>query len=231
MNTFADYKELEDNIVDWLDRQDIRDKVPAFIRLITVDAARELRIPTMEKTTVVELYADGSATIPSDLVEVRNVNYVKLTGQNNIASRIPLNRASQFEYQKSRETDNYKDTQPTSFSRIEGDFKIFPLPAVEDKVLNGSVYNPDVIGHVEIVYFALPNTINDPAEKNWILQVAPDIYFYGGLMHGYRYIRDYESSNYFEQKYNTAVKQLQGSVNIAEWAGGPIVVGTSDEQR
>ena len=223
MNTFKNYKELEDNIVDWMDRQDVRDKVSSFIRLVTVDVSRELRIPTMEHTIVLPVYADGTAFIPGDLIEAKTLNFVTLDSEDNIEERFTLNRSSLHEYNKSRESSDH--TTPNSFATNGGKFKVFPLPKVKDKIVDGQPVNDTVVGHLELSYYILPLTINDPDEHNWVLLISPDIYFYGGLMHSYRYIRDYDGAQFWEQKYISAINKLQGSVNIAAWAGGPIVVG------
>lgn len=223
MNTFRDYKELEDNIVDWMDRQDIRDKVASFIRLVTIDVSRELRIPTMVHTTIVPVYADGTAEVPRDLIEARSLNYLIIDEDGNINSRQPLKRASLNEYYKSREEENI-GVNPDSFASVGGEFKVFPLPKVQDKIVNNEPINETQIGHLEVSYYVLPVTINDPTEDNWILKISPEIYFYGGLMHSCRYTRDYDSATYWENKYKTSIVKFQQSVDVSEWAGGPIVV-------
>lgn len=224
MNTFRNYKELEDNIVDWMDRQDIRDKVASFIRLVTVDVSRELRIPTMEYTVILPVYADGTAIIPGDMIEARNLNYVTINDKGVITSRTTLNRASLHEYNLSRESNTDVNDVPNSFATTHNKFKLFPLPSVGDKVVDGIPINDTIVGHLEVTYYVLPTTINDPDEGNWILEISPEIYFYGGLMHSYRYTRDYESAKYWEDSYRKSIRKLQDSVNISEWAGGPIVV-------
>lgn len=224
MNTFADYKDLKDNIVDWMDRQDIEYRVPTFLRLISVDVARELRIPPMEKTTIVPVYADGTAIVPEDLVEVRSVKYIQVNSKKEVTSRIALNRGSVSKFDKSRQSTETYDVKPDSFTIVENYFKIYPLPYVQDTVENYQSYNNAIVGHIEVSYYSIPHTINEDGEENWILEVAPDIYFYGGMMHANRFTRNFEEAAYWEQKYEKAIKELQGSVNISEWAGGPIVV-------
>jgi len=195
MNTFRDYTELEDTIVDWMDRQDIRDKIPAFIRLVTVDSSRELRIPTMENTVILPMYADGTSIIPGDLIETISVNYLSIDTDGTVQERTTLNRASLHEYNNSREGEG-SEAVPDSFATSKNMFKVFPLPYSKDTVVNYRATNKTIIGHIEVTYYVLPTTINEPDEDNWILEISPEIYFYGGMMHSYRYVRDYESAGF-----------------------------------
>lgn len=224
MNTFDNYKELKTSIVDWVDRQDIEDKIPGFVRLVTIDVSRDLRIPTMVTSTVTDMYADGSVLIPPDLIEVKSLNVIELNEYKNITAIHSLDRASIYEYERSRK-DNYGiENTPTRFATSRNKFYVFPLNFCSDTLVDNSVVNENVVGKVEVTYYRLPVTINEDDEYNWILEISPEIYFYGCLMHAYRYIRDLDNANFWEDKYNKAVNKLQGSVDISEWAGGPITV-------
>lgn len=224
MNTFDNYKELKTSIVDWVDRQDIEDKIPGFVRLVTIDVSRDLRIPTMVTSTVTDMYADGSVLIPPDLIEVKSLNVIELNEYKNITAIHSLDRASIYEYERSRK-DNYGiENTPTRFATSRNKFYVFPLNFCSDTLVDNSVVNENVVGKVEVTYYRLPVTINEDDEYNWILEISPEIYFYGCLMHTYRYIRDLDNANFWEDKYNKAVNKLQGSVDISEWAGGPITV-------
>lgn len=226
MNTFKNYGELKELVVDWLDRQDIGDKVDVFVRLVTSELAKELRIPTMERKVLADVYGDGSFKVPYNMIELIGVSWVTI-GKSLITSRKALNRGSINSYNKTRTGEAYSG-EPDSFTRIEGTYKIYPLPPSPDKFVDNQAYNDNIAGFAEIYYYALPYTINEDKETNYILDISPDIYFYGCLMHGFRYIRDMESAQFWEQKYIKSVKELQGSANIAEWAGGPIVIGAEN---
>lgn len=226
MNTFSNYTDLKNNIVDWMDRQDIEARIPTILRLVSIDLARDLRIPPMENTVVIPVYADGTAVVPKELVEVKSVNFLFISPDLKVKQRLPIKRGSVTQYDKSR--SNYKGTSisPDSFTIVENYFKIYPLPYVEDSIQDYTTYNNNIIGHIEVSYYAIPSTLNEDGESNWVLEIAPNIYFYGGMMHANRFTRNFEEANYWEQKYEKAIKELQGSVNISEWEGGPIVVET-----
>lgn len=224
MASFTDYKGLEDVIVDWIDRDDIRPRVKDFIRFCTIEAARNLRVPTMEQTQIVPVYANGSARVPLNSVELISINWldynISESQEFTVVGRTPLNRSSITNYQK-----NIIGDKPTSFSRVKGNYKIFPLAEATELTNSSGTYSNDIVGYVEIYYYALPPALQDDSSDNWILEIAPDIYFYGGMMHAYRFIRDFEAAQYWEQEFNKAIKELQGWANLDKWSGGPIVVG------
>lgn len=224
MNTFNNYKELKDTVVDWVDRQDIGDKIPGFVRLVTVDVSRDIRIPTMVTSVVTDMYADGSVLIPPDLIEVKSLNVVELNEQNAVTAIHSLDRASIYEYERSRKNNHSIEGVPSKFASSRNKFYVFPLDYSSDTLVDNTIVNNKVVGKVEVTYYRLPVTINEDDEYNWILEISPEIYFYGCLMHAYRYVRDLDNAQFWEVQYNKAVKKLQGSVNIAEWAGGPITV-------
>lgn len=228
--SFEDYKSLEDVIVDWIDRQDIRPRVKEFIRFCTIDITRDLRIPTMEQIKLVPITADGNVRVPTNIVELISINWLDYTlddeDEVQIIGRKPLNRSSLTNYQKN---SNCIDASiPDSFARVQGNYKVFPLPPVKERVVGDAALNDEVIGLAEIYFYALPPSLQEDGDDNWILEIAPDLYFYGGMMHAYRYIRDLESAEYWQSKYKEALKEVQGWANLDKWSGGPIVVGETN---
>lgn len=228
---YNNYKELEDGVVDWLDREDIRPRVSTFIDLVTRQASRELRVPTMERTVIKEVYADGSISIPADLVELANIDWV--TGETyneqgvvtSISNRMPLKRGSIDLYKQSRGADvQNAESTPTHFAREASWFKAYPLPPATEFVIDGNTGNSEVIGHVEVHYFALPFYLELDTDTNWLLDVAPECYLYGALSHGFEYTRDYERAAFWNQRFNDAIVEIQAWSVRADANGGMIEV-------
>lgn len=227
-NSFEDYKSLEAVIVDWIDRDDIQPRVKDFIKFCTIDITRDLRIPTMEQIELVEVTADGNARVPTNIVELISINWVEYSNDNGevlITGRTPLNRSSITNYQKN---SNENHTSPHSFARIRSNYKVFPVPEAAERIVGTQSLNDEVIGLAEVYFYALPPSLQEDSDDNWILNIAPDLYFYGGMMHAYRYIRDLESAEYWQSKYKEALKEVQGWANLDKWSGGPIVVGETN---
>lgn len=230
MKIFNSYKDIEDKIVDWLDREDVREHVHDFIRLCTLDITRTLRVPIMEKTLLVPVMSNGSAKVPSNLAELKGINWVEYSeGDNksiNILKRHPLNRSSIIEYNK-KSIDVNKNI-PSSFARIQGNYKIFPLSKLSEEITSEGTTNLTIVGLVEVIYYSLPEGLQEDSSTNWIVDVSPDLYLFGGLMHSFRYVRDFDKASYWEDKYNKALSKVQLWADLDEWSGGPIVVGVSN---
>ncbi len=230
---YANYKELEDAVVDWLDREDVRPVVSTFVELVTRKASRQLRVPTMERTQIVDVYADGSVFIPLDLVELKTIDWLtKFTKDVNgeeaqfVSARMPLLRGSINNYKESKEAGagtNINST-PHSFSREGSLYKIYPLPPITEEIRNGFTGTNDIVGSVEVQYFALPATLNETEATNWLLSVAPEVYFYGALSHGYEYVRDYETAAFWNSRFENAISEIQAWSLRADDAGGMVEI-------
>lgn len=227
---FESYQDLEDHIVDWMDRQDIRDKVQQFARFVTTKAAKVLRTQAMERTMIVPVLGNGSAKIPFDLVETVAINWLSYSngeGTFKIKGRTPLQRGSIHQLDEYR-SGNVQETNPNHFTDIGRYFYLYPVAITEDGVVNSTAVSSDVVGYCEVVYYALPTSFSDNLDTNWILQTSPELYFYGCMMMACEFVRDFDRATYWESKYNKAMDIIQAWSDKAEEAGGPIVIEGSD---
>ncbi|QEG09206.1 tail tubular protein A [Vibrio phage Phriendly] len=225
---YANFKELEDAVINWTDREDIRPYAKDFIRLVTMKAARQLRVPTMERTQVVNLYADGSAQVPTDLVELISMDFLVTkskddsSGDEEILRRHSLKMSSIYEYKDS--VDKYLESGipsiPEKFAREGSMFKLFPMPSYSEDLVNGYTGSLDIVGVVEVHYYALPNTFNLDTDTNWLLQVAPEVYLYGALAHAYEFVRDYETAAFWNARMENSISEVQAWSIRADEMGG-----------
>lgn len=227
---FDGYKELEDSVVKWMDREDIRDEVPQFTRFVTNHIARTLRVQIMERRVVLPVYGDGSVYIPSDLLESISVTWLSYevddTTQaiSHVTDRKPLERGTIYEFEEFRNKATPVDETPFAFTDITNKLYVYPVPRMVDEVENSVTINKEKVGYIELTYYALPNAISGDCDRNWILDVAPDAYFYGCMSKANQYVRDFEVAEYWENKFNKSVDIIQAWADQAEEAGGPIVI-------
>lgn len=225
---YSNYQELENSVVDWMDRQDIRDKVPQFTRFVTTAVAKLLRVQIMERKMVVPVYQDGSAAIPFDLTETISVSWLSYdfdegTQDVNITGRQPLNRGSVNRFEEARQEAQY-EVCPKEFTDIGRKFYIYPIVNSDDILTGDIAYNSKFAGYIEVTYYALPVELDAQNTSNWILEISPELYFYGCMMHANRFTRNFDAAEYWENKYNREIDTLQKWSDKAEEAGGPIVV-------
>jgi len=67
------YTGLKAAIANWLNRTDLSAEIPDFIELAESRLAHEVRIPTIEKKTVISLDAEGFTTKPADFLELKHM--------------------------------------------------------------------------------------------------------------------------------------------------------------
>ena len=231
---YGSFKELEDAVIDWIDREDIRRRCPDFVRLVTMKAARQLRVPTMERTKLVDVYKDGSAQIPVDLVELISIDWVDTEtdgSSTEITRRKSLKRGSIYEFKDAvnnyyKHGDQKKD--PEEFAREGSLYKIYPLPEYEEEVVGEESGSTQLLGQVEIHYFALPATLVNDDDTNWLLQVAPEVYLYGALSHAYEFVRDLETAAFWNARMENSISEIQAWSLRADDAGGLIEVPLGD---
>lgn len=226
------FKELEDAVVDWTDREDIRPRVKDFIRLVTTKAARQLRVPTMERTQIVNLYKDGSVQIPLDLVELISIDYLETqdkgdgSGDENVLRRHSLKKSSIYEFKNAVDSFFNGGSQglPQKFAREGSLYKIFPLTEYSEDIVGGFTGTYDIYGKVEIHYFALPVTLQFDDDTNWLLQIAPEVYLYGALAHAYEFVRDLETAAFWDARMENSISEIQAWSIRADEQGGLIEV-------
>ncbi|ASR73868.1 particle protein [Vibrio phage vB_ValC_WD615] len=222
------FKELEDAVIDWIDREDIRPRAKDFIRLVTLKAARQLRVPTMERTQIVDLYEDGSVQIPTDLVELISIDYLVTEPKESnpdeevVLRRHSLKKGSVYEFKDA--VDKYFTSGiggvPQKFAREGSLYKVFPLKAYSEDIVGGFTGTFDKYGKVEVHYFALPTTLQFDDDTNWLLQVAPEVYLYGALSHAYEFVRDYETAAFWNSRMETSIAEIQAWSIRADDQGG-----------
>lgn len=218
---YKNYGDLIKSVCSWLDREDFVEHMPEFVRMVTVDATRDLRVPTMEKIRYLQLSPDGGVEVPHDYVEGISVSYVKLMDEE-IVQKIPLYRSSMLKY---KEAWNIQDKLPRSFVRQGSRFMVFPYVGSEPDAVFSCHDDIKEVDAVELIYYAMPETMEKPEDINWVLGVAPDVYFYGCMMHSCRFVRDMESASFWEVKYKDAKTQLQGVANKSDQSGGSWMLG------
>src|SRR5690606_13366739 len=68
----ADYLGLRQSIAKWLNRTDLEDRIPDFVRLAEQEHRRDVRAQVMEEAAVGAL-VDGVLSYPEDFLEARNL--------------------------------------------------------------------------------------------------------------------------------------------------------------
>lgn len=156
--TLANFTELSAEINDWLDRDDLEDKIASFVRLFEARAFRELRIREMlRRQTATLAIGDRYAALPTGFRQMRQLRLFDGTGVHEVE-----------EASSALVTETYSPTAglPKLFT-VDGEIE-FDRPA-------GKAYT------MEMKFYAPLTGLSDANPTNGLLTRAPDAYLWGSL--------------------------------------------------
>ena len=228
------YGELKTAIADWLDREDLAGRIPSFIKMAETKVYRTLRTRENEFTkTWTEVDEPLS---PIDLPQ--NFREVKLITLDDL----PLENISPQEFhRRSREGEQ---GERSYFTLIERKLYVYPWPTE----------TPDDWGTftLEMIYYgtesitematwdtptnpnAVPESggdapttaVRDDSATTRLLQVAPDVLFYGALSEAYSYLLIPDKKAEYQAMFSAAVADLEQEGAMADLTGSTVGVSS-----
>jgi hypothetical protein len=143
-------------VAKWLERDDLTDQIPDFIRLAEARFRRVIRNPEREVSLTIGL--DGSTPLPADFDSARLLTAPGLRPGPNIDQVTPAVLSSYTRY----------PGNPSVFAIVAGQILLSPVPSVD--LAATLVYN------ASIPRLSLAN------QSNWLLLDHPDIYLFATLI-------------------------------------------------
>jgi hypothetical protein len=200
VSKIENFSELKTAIADWLDRSDQDAVIPVFIQLTEKDMQQKLRHHKM----VIKSYSnvdanDGVIALPSDWLEARNLE----------VGDIQITYQSPDVLDMFRNTDDGTSTTPRYYSFYDSNIEIWPVPS-EDYTIEMDYYQ------------TLPPLADSSNNTNWLLDISPNAYLYGSLVHSAPYLRDDTRVALWAKMYNEALLLLQGGSERAMTSGSRI---------
>jgi hypothetical protein len=175
--------------------------VPTFIQLAEAQFNRDIRHWKMEKRAVAQLDSEYYG-IPSDWVETIQLHIIgggttpiDLTSRQSIADR----RAKALD----------AVGRPQYYCHADGQFELFPTPDDE--------YDIELLYIAKIPALAANTT-------NWLLDMAPDVYLYGSLLHSAPYLQEDGRVAVWAQLYSAAVTMLNEASEKARYSGSGLTM-------
>jgi hypothetical protein len=197
------YLELRASVEAWLNRADLEDRVPDFIRLLEAELNRILRVPEMESSS--SLSAEGgSDSLPTDFLEIIHVY---------------------------RDADVDTELVPVPFSTLRRDYPTSTTgtPQVyavhSDNIHVRPIPTSGEDGLTIFFYEKIPSIIpvaDNPDPTNWVLDDHPDIYLFGTLVMAEAFIFNDERLPLWRAAFDSAIAQLQAQGTSKRYGGGPL---------
>jgi hypothetical protein len=165
----TNYSELQAATIDWLNRGDLVDQVPAFITMTTAQFNREMRLR--------EMMQRADATSDQELVEVPN-DFLEVYS----LMLAPSGTSPPLRYISERDSNILKaktgglSGPVAAYTIIGNTFELIPPPG-------GNV-------DLKLVYYARIPDLSDANPTNWLLTRAPDLYLYSTLLQAEPYLKN-----------------------------------------
>jgi len=200
------YAELQTAVANWLDRDDLSDRIPEFIALAEARMNRVLRIRLMEaKYTASTVAAQRNYAVPTGYIQMRNF-------QINTSPITPLQYVTPEIYD--RLWGGSTDGTPQFYTIVSNEIQLGPLPA--------SILTMEMLFYKKITALSGSNTTEAMLTDN------PDVYLYGSLMEAEPFIMNDQRVGLWAQGFQQAVADLQEQDNKDRHSGSALrVMNTS----
>ena len=194
----SNYTELQASVADFLNRSDLTDVIPDFIRMTEAELNRVLRTREMSVRTRAPV-SEQYVKLPDDYLGMRNIELV-------------TSPVTVLEYRNLENLDAHRASdatgKPIFYSIMQNNIEFAPVPDSEYTL--------------EIVYYQkIPQLGTEVTEftTNWLLDSHPDIYLYGSLMQSAPYLQADERIGVWAGKFQQVLEQLKTSDEKARFSG------------
>jgi hypothetical protein len=207
---FTTYSELQEAVANWLDRDDLEDRIPDFIALAEAKMRRRLRRKVVRASLTLD---DAEVSLPATLEELRSI---WLVNDSEPTKGWPLRVVTPEVLAEKRQAYHVADT-PRFASVVDGVLLLVPEPSGD--------YD------AEIVYFEKLVALSDAAPVNSMLTEAPDMYLYGALAEAAPYLEHDERVGLWQGEFAKAIVELNTDRQNKEFGASlrpvrlPVILG------
>ena len=198
----SDYTELKTAVANWLDRDDLADRIPEFIALAEARMNRVLRLRMMEsKYTASTVASQRNYALPASYIQMRNF-------QLNTSPITSLSYVSPEIYD--RLWGGSQGGTPLFYTIIANELQLGPIP--------GSVITMEMLFYKKVSALSASNTTEVMLTDN------PDVYLYGALLEAEPFVMNDERIGVWAQGFEKAIVDLQEQDNKDRHSGSALRV-------
>lgn len=182
------YALLQTAVANWLDRDDLTDRIPEFIALCEADMNRKLRVDQMLARDTASVNAEYAA-VPTDFLEVQSLT-MTLSGTTVQLDAAPPEVIENYAQQG-------QTGWPRFYSLVGDEFRFYPVPETTYTAL--------------LTYFEKIPALTSANTSNWVLASHPDAYLYGTLLQSAPFLRDAEAMSIYSAGYQAALDGIMAA--------------------
>jgi len=196
------YDELKTAVANWLDRDDLTDRIPEFISLAEARFNRVLRLRSMEtKQTASTVASQRNYNLPTNYIQMRNF-------QINASPIVTLSYVTPEIYD--RLWGGSQGGIPSFYTIIGDEIQLGPIP--------GSVMT------LEMLFYKRFDSLSASVATNWLLTNAPDIYLYAAMLEAEPFIMNDERVPLWATALQQAISSMQEQDNKDRHSGSAMRV-------
>lgn len=197
------YSGLKTSIASFLNRDDLTDTIPDFIRLAEAQMARDIRHWRMHERATTTL-ASRYTTRPGDWIETIRLTIATVGYRE-------LRLVSMADMARRRAEASDVAGVPAFFTYSQDEIEVFPTP---DQSYTG-----------ELIYFQDIAALSDSNTANWLLTAAPDVYLYGSLIHSAPFLNADARTSTWASFYQAAVSRLNAESEDSQFGSQTMAIG------
>ena len=198
----SNYTELKTAVANWLDRDDLTDRIPEFIALAEARFNRVLRIRAMEsKQTASTVAGQQNLALPARFVQMRNV-------QINTSPVTPMQYVTPEIFD--RLYGGSSSGTPKFYTVIANELQLGP--------------KPDSVQTIEMLFYETFPALSDAAPTNWVITNAPDVYLYGALLEAEPFIMNDARVQLWATAFRQSIADIQEQDNKDRHSGSALRV-------
>jgi len=194
------YTELQAAVADFLNRDDLTNTIPTFIKLAESQISRDLLHWKQQKRVVTTLN-ERYENLPNDMIKIHNV---VLDDQDQVKP------ASDSEIGRYKANSENVAAQPVYYTLNSGQIEFIPAP--------------DQDYELTLLYSARITSLSDSVEDNWLLLDYPDIYLYGTLLQSAPYLQEDARLQVWAQLYSAAIANANAQSENVQFGGSSLVM-------
>lgn len=199
LTTQQNYGSLQDEIADWLARDDLDTQIRRFVYMAESDICKDLFVRGMEKEVSFSV-SSGVNTLPTDFRSARRL-HVDVTGDNRELDYLPpeVFHRSQVAILAGN---------PSAYTIEGGSIRFAPVPGTAVTV--------------KMQYIGAYNRLENENDSNSLLDKHFDLWLYCALYHGFSYLRDNEEGLKYKQLYDEYVDKINRNSNRERFHGNSL---------
>ena len=196
------YAELQTAVANWLDRDDLTDRIPEFISLAEARFNRVLRLRSMEtKQTASTAAGQRNYALPANYIQMRNFQL----------NTSPITTLSYV--------------TPEIFDRLWGGSQVGTpkfYTILADEISLGP--EPASVMTMEMLFYKRFTNLSTSNVRNWLLTYSPDVYLYASMLEAEPFIMNDARVPLWAQALDRAVSDLQEQDNKDRHSGSALRV-------